>query len=585
MAKLPERRPVPAPRPTRGVANFGGLANATAGAAASAGQGMQSLAGSINKVAQVQEHIQTRDAHVRRVKAISEYQLKLDEQLRATREGKDLSDPNTGKSFFGGVDQLSSDMLNGFDGPPDVRAALESQIHQTSMRYKQKYSAEAVRAREAVGTKHYQDQLNTSSNAVQDNPLLLDDELNNMKTAVENIAPIFGEQKDIKHLQHAQQTIVTAAIDGRLSRNNVDEAEALLERPDVQKILGATQIGKYRREIAKLNNQENKYINEIQGKFAAYRIGNGLPPDAPIPRDAAQRITQSVTGTGDPRSKPQFLNFVSADGEKRVAVDVSTPEGAMQGRRLAASGYVRMGLTVQAGTPGDALGGDKKRLREWESSQVAAAQALSTVDRIKEQIVQGGAEQLSFTGSSAKLIDTLKNQASALAGIFKGTAEVDGRDATDADLIARQESYDWGVFDGSKVGNIAKNSAAFRSNVLGLAYSLARASDPGGRLSDRDVQHQINRIAADSGSPAQIAAALGEVERGIVNGITSHSKVSGLPLTPGMKDALRQRGASTAQRKSAPAGLPPDAIESPDRPGYFWSKSLQKWFVNEPEKK
>lgn len=587
MARIPDRHALgrtPTPRPTRGVANYGGLANATAGAAASAGQGMQSLAQGVNKIAEVQQHIQTRDAHVRRVKAVSDLQLKLDERLRAAREGQDMSDPNVGKTFYKDVDEVASGVVSNFDGPPDVKAALQSQIYQATMRYKQNYSSMAVKAREAVGTKHYQEQLNTSSNSVQDNPLLLDDELDNMKTVVDNVAPIFGTGKDIANLQHAQQTVTMAAIDGRLMRNNPEEAEEILNRPDVQKILGSTQVGKYRREIAKLNNTENKYVREIQGKLAAWNIGNGRPANAPVPREVSQRIAQSVTRIGETTNKPNFINFVSGDGSQRVMVDISQPEGAMRARRLGASGFVRMGLMAQGGTPGDILGSDKRRAREWEAEQTSAGAALQTVDRIKQQIIQGGAEQLSFTGGAAKAIDTFANQAMAIGKFFNGSAEIDGRDADDSALLARQESYDWGVFKGSKVGAIAENSAAFRANVLGLAYSLARASDPGGRLSDKDVQHQINRIAADSGSPQQIAAALGEVERGIVQSIQTKSKVSGLPITKGMRDIISQR--TGAKKKAAPTGLPPDAVPvEKNGKTYYWSPGARKFYVEEPEAK
>jgi hypothetical protein len=66
-----------------------------------------------------------------------------------------------------------------------------------------------------------------------------------------------------------------------------------------------------------------------------------------------------------------------------------------------------------------------------------------------------------------------------------------------------QELYDWGSAD---------LSGALKSNITALAYSLARAAEEsGGRLSDRDVQAQIDRISNGLQSKSSMASALVEV--------------------------------------------------------------------------
>ena len=64
-------------------------------------------------------------------------------------------------------------------------------------------------------------------------------------------------------------------------------------------------------------------------------------------------------------------------------------------------------------------------------------------------------------------------------------------------------------------GDAASESAAFQGNVLNLAYAIMRSLDPGGRLSDRDVQTGINIITG--GDTQQTIAKLKEARRRTVS--------------------------------------------------------------------
>ena len=63
----------------------------------------------------------------------------------------------------------------------------------------------------------------------------------------------------------------------------------------------------------------------------------------------------------------------------------------------------------------------------------------------------------------------------------------------------------------------AEKSSQYASNVTQLAYTLARNLDPSGRLSDFDVQQQINRITVGGQSKSRQAANLVEVFNGLYN--------------------------------------------------------------------
>ena len=79
------------------------------------------------------------------------------------------------------------------------------------------------------------------------------------------------------------------------------------------------------------------------------------------------------------------------------------------------------------------------------------------------------------------------------AGTIKGRSGY-----TDKDLL-NPSIYDWSR------GDIA---AALHTDVVQLAYSLARAADPNAKLSDFDIQVQLERLTAGGQSKSSMALAL-----------------------------------------------------------------------------
>ena len=89
--------------------------------------------------------------------------------------------------------------------------------------------------------------------------------------------------------------------------------------------------------------------------------------------------------------------------------------------------------------------------------------------------------------------------------------EVDEAEMMSADL------YDWGKAD---LGD------ALKSNITQLAYSLARAVDPSGRLSDFDVQTQIDRISGSYQSKSSMASRLKEINNQLVSAMEKSWKTA-----------------------------------------------------------
>lgn len=75
--------------------------------------------------------------------------------------------------------------------------------------------------------------------------------------------------------------------------------------------------------------------------------------------------------------------------------------------------------------------------------------------------------------------------------------------------------------------------AAFGSDIIQLAYTLARSADPNAKLSDFDIQVQIDRITAGSQSKSSMAAALVNIHNINVNNMGNTYRVFKKAELPG----------------------------------------------------
>lgn len=157
-----------------------------------------------------------------------------------------------------------------------------------------------------------------------------------------------------------------------------------------------------------------------------------------------------------------------------------------------------------------------------KESKATGLKALRGIARIKQQLGTDGATIQSLAGAFARLANS-------------GTAQVKA--------LAKQVGIDLtpGRFEFSAFPQTAGKSAGFRSNVLDLAFLTARSSEPGGRLSDRDVQMALDRLGAKSGSPEQMYGALNETIDRIIDNIDIDFQTQ-LKESSGMREAARALG-------------------------------------------
>jgi len=190
---------------------------------------------------------------------------------------------------------------------------------------------------------------------------------------------------------------------------------------------------------------------------------------------------------------PDVINLLNPDSGEVLGIDRNAPNASQQVSRLLSQGFIETGLNLQTDDP-STLKPDKA-LNMFIEQEVAVRDVLSEIDRLKTQLGDSDI-RTSLAGGLIRGLDTAADQ---IIQIGESAGLIDpGLSSADYDL--------------SGFGSEAQSSAAFRSNVINLSVMLARAAEPGARLSDPDVQRQINRLEA-SGSRIQMSAALDEVSR------------------------------------------------------------------------
>jgi hypothetical protein len=202
-----------------------------------------------------------------------------------------------------------------------------------------------------------------------------------------------------------------------------------------------------------------------------------------------------MKGNVDPKRKPFYQWY------EEQTQDTSVIEVSPTGDTRVVTGKGKNVKTI-LGLP------SKTEESKVRSQGAAGAAALAMIRELVRQ-TKDNPEIIGFAGATARTLDRAYEQARAFGKKLGDTASID----------RKRYSH---IFKGWK--SKAAESAAFQSRAIQLAYTMARALDPSGRLSDFDVEVQLRSMALRSGSPTQLAAALTAKAQDVVSTYTTAYK-------------------------------------------------------------
>jgi len=201
----------------------------------------------------------------------------------------------------------------------------------------------------------------------------------------------------------------------------------------------------------------------------------------PLQDSTGKKLQAAQTTTGKMR---EFYAWLKLTNEGRVA-EGKKPLSASE---VAQAYDDRVLAEVRISRP------YKNEEQELRDSGIAFVTGITQIHRMLAQladpkVVLGG------VGGFIKGWESIVAQGRQLAGLARDTP------------LLGSELYEFGA---------AAKSGQLHGNITNLAYQLARAAEPGGRLNENDVQRQINRITGSLQSKRSMAGALKEVHNQLI---------------------------------------------------------------------
>jgi len=203
----------------------------------------------------------------------------------------------------------------------------------------------------------------------------------------------------------------------------------------------------------------------------------------------------------DKKSSSDFVNVWFPDTKETIGVDLTDP----QNRAMVKSRKGQIVSKQVTGTEeevGLGLGQDKVTLRRFAEVETAARGFIQGANRLSKaledpKLVLGSAgailTKLSGFGQQAKQVARAMN----ISGGGNGHFDYKTGEELTAEQLLDPRRYN---FKGMRA--VARANVKVQSEVIGLAYLLARSNDPGGgRLSDFDVEISLQELGLKSNDP------------------------------------------------------------------------------------
>jgi len=162
--------------------------------------------------------------------------------------------------------------------------------------------------------------------------------------------------------------------------------------------------------------------------------------------------------------------------------------------------------TVEVGT-GNATT-DAKNIDKFEQSDIEARSVVRTMDRIRGDLDKYGANTVGWLGQAGGFLSDIRAQVTAL---LKDTDETGAPRASAAlrNKFGDIEAWDALLPTFVKTG---PNAQVMQARFITLAYALASAREPGGRLTEQDVARAMKSLGATGGNPVSIRMVLDDSE-------------------------------------------------------------------------
>lgn len=236
-------------------------------------------------------------------------------------------------------------------------------------------------------------------------------------------------------------------------------------------------------------------------------------------------------------------------------------------------------ISSKAATAAGVTSAMQRQITGYTGSVAKAKSALAIVDRLSNLLDRPGA-LTGASGVASIVAEGIRSQADQVSRILSsGVVVKSGETGMTRERIpatafrdvgqtnALWEQYASPSVRSGVVGLFGNSEIAqqIRTNTLILAFAVAGAAEPGGRISDNDVKRVTEILGANNAfsSPQNMKAALGEVSRWLKGRVEGEYSAIYEGLPESQRDRIRPPNFGTAQPAAAPAGAPTAAPQVP----------------------
>jgi len=258
----------------------------------------------------------------------------------------------------------------------------------------------------------------------------------------------------------------------------------------------------------------------------------GLPASVPLSEQqgATARTAMSQPGGLDAAS-PATRAFVGADAKTDNLYTAALPDGttvpvtqrpdglyhAQTGVKLPddVSAVARLAPTdVNALKPNDPI------VKELNATRTNTRIAIAQIDKIDKLLSHPDAgASVGYIGKTAGLYNGIRAQFEAAARLAGGTdlrGELTGDPSLGQSVTASVNKIFADPAFNAQAQSLGISSAILTSQISDLAYSIAKARDPSGRMSNQDVEKAAESVGASLMDPVAGRAVLAEVKNGLI---------------------------------------------------------------------
>lgn len=246
------------------------------------------------------------------------------------------------------------------------------------------------------------------------------------------------------------------------------------------------------------------------------------------------------------------------------------PDGSMantlDGRTDAQTGQPITGPAMKLeGANTEGLSGNNTVDTQINNARIATEQTKALITRIRTGLAQpDSAAALGFLGQGATLFNNLRAQFEATARLVGGTtAAQDFADPGIQQALGQATNFVFGNTGwNARAQQLGIDSGKMRSQIQDLAFAIAKAQDPSGRVSIDDVRRAAETIGASLMDPRAADAVLGDLNDRVEENMAIRERVTRQTFS-------RMGGAPAPQpgQPAAPAAPPAGGVIRYDAQG------------------